>query len=150
MVGDVHDVLVGEAAHHLDDGVDFADVLQELVAQALTLRGALHQAGDIHELEGRGNDHLGLGELRERRQPIVGHHHDADVGLDGAERIVRGLGLASLGEGVEERGLANVRQADDAGTEHGDFLSGVGARGGWAQPGIYHGDVAGSGRARRR
>ena len=39
--GDVDDVLVLEAAHDLDDRVDLADVLEELVAEALALRRAL-------------------------------------------------------------------------------------------------------------
>ena len=51
--GDVDDVLVLEAAHDLDDRVDLADVLEELVAEALALGGALDQAGDVHELDRR-------------------------------------------------------------------------------------------------
>ncbi len=38
------------------------------------------------------------------------------LGLDGAERIVRALG-PGVGEGVEERALADVRQTDDAAGE---------------------------------
>ena len=41
---DVDDVVVLEAAHHVGDGVDLADVGQELVAEALALGGAAHQA----------------------------------------------------------------------------------------------------------
>ena len=37
-------------AHHMHDGVALADVAQELVAQAGTLAGTLHQTGDVHEL----------------------------------------------------------------------------------------------------
>ena len=48
--GDVHDVVVLEAAHHVRDRVDFADMRQKLIAQALALRGAGHQARDIDEL----------------------------------------------------------------------------------------------------
>ncbi len=54
-------------------------------------------------------------------QPRVGHGDVADVGLDGAERIIRRLGGGGLGERVEERRLADVGQADDAAFEaHGD------------------------------
>ena len=42
---------------HVEDGVDLADVAEELVAEALALAGAAHQAGDVDELE-RGRDHL--------------------------------------------------------------------------------------------
>src|SRR5207237_244027 len=42
----------------------------------------------------------------------VRHFDDADIRLDGAEGIVLG-GDARLGDGVEQRRLADVRQADD-------------------------------------
>ena len=42
--GDVMDVVVLEAADDLDDGVDFADVGEELVAEALARARALDQA----------------------------------------------------------------------------------------------------------
>ena len=52
----------------------------------------------------------------------IGHLDDADVGLDGAERIVLRRD-AGLGQGVEEGGLADVGQADDAAFQsHGFFL----------------------------
>ena len=51
-------------------------------------------------------------------QPRVGHGDDADVGVDGAERIVRRLRLARAGDGVEQGGLADVGQTDDSGSEH--------------------------------
>ena len=53
---DVHDVLVVEAAHHVDDRVGLADVAEELVAEALALGGALHEAGDVDELDRRRDD----------------------------------------------------------------------------------------------
>ena len=49
----VLDVGILEAAHHVNDRVDFADVGQELVAQPFALAGALDQAGDVQELDRR-------------------------------------------------------------------------------------------------
>jgi len=43
----VHDVFIVEAAHDVDDGVGFADVGQELVAEAFALAGASDEAGDV-------------------------------------------------------------------------------------------------------
>jgi hypothetical protein len=40
----------------MDDGIDFADIGEELVAETLTLGGATHQAGDIDEFQAGGND----------------------------------------------------------------------------------------------
>ena len=59
-VGHVDDIGVFEAAHHVRDGICFADVGQELIAQPFTLGGARHQAGDIDELHGGGDYSLGL------------------------------------------------------------------------------------------
>jgi hypothetical protein len=37
------DVVVLEAAQHVDDGIDLADIAEELVAQPFTLAGAANQ-----------------------------------------------------------------------------------------------------------
>jgi len=52
----VHDVRVLEAAHHVRDGVAFADIGEELVAQAFALRCAGHEPRDIDELDRGGDD----------------------------------------------------------------------------------------------
>ena len=43
---------------------------------------------------------------------VVGHRHDAHVGLDGGERVVGGQ-TALVGQRREQRGLADVRQPHD-------------------------------------
>ncbi len=55
---DVGDIGVLEAAHDVQDGVDAADVPEELVAEPLALRRPSHQAGDVDDLDGRGDDLL--------------------------------------------------------------------------------------------
>ena len=47
-------------------------------------------------------------------EPRVGHGDDADVRVDRAEGIVGRLRLAGAGDGVEQRGLADVGQTDDS------------------------------------
>ena len=59
------DVLVLEAADDLDDGVHFADVGQELVAEAFALARALDEAGDVDELDRRRDDDVRLRDLLE-------------------------------------------------------------------------------------
>jgi hypothetical protein len=56
---DVGDVVVEEAAGDEGHGVAVADVGQELVAQALALGRAAHQAGDVDEVDPRRDDLLG-------------------------------------------------------------------------------------------
>ena len=110
---DVDHVLVFEAAHDIDQRIGLADVGEKLVAQAFTLAGAGDQSGDVDELDDRGLDLLWLHDVRQLLKPRVGHFDDAHVRLDGAERIVLG-GDAGLGQGVEQGGLADVGQSDDA------------------------------------
>ena len=109
----VHDVLVVEAADHMDDGVTFPDVGQKLIAQALALAGALDQTGDVHEFHHGGGGLLGLVEVGQPVQTAVGHGHHAHVGVNGAEGVVGALG-AGVGDGVEQGALAHVGQAHNA------------------------------------
>ena len=121
----VGDVGVLEAAHHVRDGIDLADIGQELVAEALALRGAAHQAGDIHEGQPGRHDLGRLGKLGQHVKTRVRHRDLADVRLDRAERIVRGLGGRRLRQSIEERRLADVGQADDAAFESHESSRGV-------------------------
>jgi hypothetical protein len=116
--GDVDDVAALEAPHDFHDRVHFPDVLEKFVPEPLPARRALDEPGDVDELDGRGNDLRGPPDLRQRLEPGVRDSDDADVRLDGAERVVRGLRLPGSGERVEERRLADVREADDPGAEH--------------------------------
>ncbi|GIT05608.1 MAG: hypothetical protein CM1200mP29_10190 [Verrucomicrobiota bacterium] len=43
------DVVVLEAADHVNDGIDFTDMAQELVAEPFAGGGAFHQPCDINE-----------------------------------------------------------------------------------------------------
>ena len=114
VAGDVDNVRVLEAAHDLDERVHFADVAEELVAQALAVGRAFHQAGDVHELKGRRDERADLDDLAELRQARVRHADDAEVGFDGAEGIILRRGLVRAGDGVEEGGFPDVRKTDDA------------------------------------
>ena len=107
------DVVIVKAAHHMHNGVALADVAQELVAQTRALTGTLHKTCDIHEFhDGRGL-FIGLPDLGQLVQTLVRHGHDAAVRLDGAEGIVCGFCILGGGDGIEQSGLADIRQADD-------------------------------------
>src|SRR5690606_5603760 len=81
LAGDMDDVAVLEAAHHVGDRIDLADVGQELVAQALAAGRACDQAGDVHELHGGRHDLLRIDDLRQLVQPRVRHRNHAHVRL---------------------------------------------------------------------
>ena len=106
-----------EAAHDMGDGVAFADIGEELVAEALALRGAAHEAGDIDEGEARRDDLLGARDLAQHVQPRIRHRDIADIRLDGAERIIGGLRRRRLRQRVEQGRFADIRQPDDTAFE---------------------------------
>ena len=109
---------------------------KELVAEPFALRGAAHQPGDIDEGEPRGDHLRGLGDGREPVEPRVGNGHLADIRLDGAERIVGGLRRRALGQRVEQGGLADIGQPDDAAFEsHGQSAFTRRTSGGASPPG---------------
>ena len=127
---DMRHVAALEAAQHMDDRIDLADVGEELVAEALALRGAAHQPGDVDEGELRLDDLGRAGDLGDLGEARIGHGDLADIRLDRAERIIRRLRRRRLGQRVEQGRLADVRQPDDAAAETHvrNLLAGGGVR----------------------
>ncbi len=121
-VFNVDDVIVFEGAHDLADRVGFANVGEELVAQAFAFRSALDDACDVDEGDGGRHDLLGVHELGEHRQTVVRQRHDAGVRFDGGERIVFRQHVVA-GQCVEHSGLADVRQSDDSNSKRHDSLA---------------------------
>lgn len=117
-VADVFDVGVLEAADDLDDGVDLADVGEELIAEAFALAGACDEAGDVDELEDGGDGFFAGGELGEGVEAGIGDGDDAFVGFDGTEPVVGGHGLTGFGEGVKEGTFAYVGETNNACLQH--------------------------------
>ena len=109
---DMHDIVVHKAAHDMHNRIHLADVRKELVAKPLSLGRAAHQPGDIHKLNRRGRVLLRVVHLSQLVQTLVRHSHDADIRLDGAERIVCRL-RPRVCDGVEQRAFAHVGQTDD-------------------------------------
>jgi hypothetical protein len=103
------------------DGIDLADVAEELIAEAFALGSAAHQPRDVHEGQPRRHDLGGLRQGRQLAQPRIGHCHLADIRLDGTERIIRRLRRGGLGQSVEEGRLAHIGQTDDAALESHDL-----------------------------
>src|SRR5699024_4551579 len=101
------DVLVGEGPQHVNDGVDLADVGEELVAEALAGVGALDKPTDVDELNAGVHGPSGAGHLGQRLQATVGDLGDPDVGVGGGEGVGGGQG-ATAGQRVVEGGLARV------------------------------------------
>ena len=109
-----------KAADDMQDGVSLADVREELVAQTFTLAGAFDDARDIDEFHGRRHDRIGLDHGHDAVHARVRHRYHAHIGVDGAERVVGGLRF-SRRKGVEDGGLAHIRQADDSDIQRHSF-----------------------------
>ena len=99
---DMGDVVILETAQHMGDGVAFADIGQELIAQPLALGRALHQPRDVHKGHARGDDLLAACNLGQPVEPVIGHRHLAHVRLDRAEGKIGGLRGGRSGQRVEQ------------------------------------------------
>ena len=102
-------VVVLEAANNMYYRVDLSYVREELVAETFASRCAAHKTRYVNEFDRRGSYLVRVIHLGELVQPLVRHCDHADIRLDGAERIVRGL-RARVCDGVEKCALADIRQ----------------------------------------
>ena len=109
----VYHVAVVKTAQHVDDGISFADVAQELVAQSFTFRGTFHQTSDVDNLHGGGDDFRRLHQFSKFCQSFIRHSNHTHIGFDGAEREVGALRLG-VAQAIKKRGLAHVGKSYDA------------------------------------
>ena len=114
---DMGDVVILETAQDMHDGIDFADIGEELVAEAFALGRAAHQTRNIDEAELRFDDLGAAADLGDGLKPIVGHRDAAFIGFDGAEGIIRRLRRLCFGERIEQGGLAHIGKTDDTATK---------------------------------
>ncbi len=85
------DIVILKAADHMDNGVHFTDIGQELVAQSLSSGGTLDQTGNVHELDDCRGHLFGMKEIAQKFQPLIRYRNDTDIGVDRAEGIIRHL-----------------------------------------------------------
>ena len=106
-------VIVFKATHHIDNSIGFANVRQELIAQAFAGAGTCHQSRDVDKLDDGRHDALGGDDLSELLQTVVRHFNHAHIGLYGAKGVVLSRN-ARFGEGVEQGGFAYIGQTNNA------------------------------------
>ena len=104
---------VVKAAQHVDERVAETHVSQEAVADAGALAGTLGQTRNVHNIQVGKHQLVCLDKGVDIGKTLVRHGAHADVGLVGAIRKVRHLRLR-VGDAVEHRGLARVRESDYA------------------------------------
>src|SRR2546423_2250472 len=115
---DMMHVRVLETAHNLDDGVYFADVAEELIAEAFTRARAFYQAGDVNELNCRWRDFLGFGKLSQLFQTQIWNGDDADVWIDRAKGIIFRRRFMRARNGVKQCRFPDIGQTNDSRAEH--------------------------------
>jgi hypothetical protein len=122
----------------MEDGMGFADIRQELVAQAFPFASALHQPGNIHHFEGIGYQVLGFDQIGQAIEPLIGNRDGAHIGLDGTKWKIRSLG-PGIGQAIKEGGLAYIGKSYDTALKgHGRKILGVKTRS--SESGIFRPD----------
>ncbi len=112
------DIVIIETTHDVHDGIDLADVGEELVAKAFPLTRASNKAGDIDEFNRGRDDFIRLGDLAKRVQTSIRNLNDAHVWVDRAKRIVCRLSLARARKSVEQCAFAHIGETYDTSLKH--------------------------------
>ena len=115
---DVMDIRVRKAAHHLDNRVYFADVMEKLVAESFARARAFDQTGDIHKLDRSRHNFFRARHLAEFFQPRIGHANYANVGIDCAKGIIFRWRVVRPRNRIEQRRFADVRKSNNSSAEH--------------------------------
>ena len=90
----VCDVVVLKTTHNVSDCVGLTDISQKLITEPLTFRRASDEPRDIHELHRRRQNLLRFDDPGQNIKTRIRNGNDADIRLNGAERIIlsRNLG----------------------------------------------------------
>ena len=114
----MNDVIVLKATDDLHNCVNFSDIREKLVSESFSFARPLNESRDVDKLNRGGNDHLGFRDLLKNGETLVWYVHNADIGINGAERVVGRLCFAGSSQRIEKRRLANIGETDDTCFEH--------------------------------
>src|SRR5437667_143930 len=107
---DMMNVTILEAANHLHNRIDFANVTKKLVAETFARTRPFNEPSDINELDRGRYNFLRMRDLSKSRQTRIWHGDDADVRIDRTKGIILGWRFMCARTGVKKRRLADVRQ----------------------------------------
>ena len=105
---DMVDIFIIKNAYHFENGVNFANVRQELITQALSLRGALYETSDIDEFHNGGHFFGGFAHFRQSVEPQVWNGDDADRRINSGKGII-GNKNALARQRIKKRQFPDVR-----------------------------------------
>src|SRR5437763_7416496 len=115
---DMMNVAILEAANHLHNRIDFANVTEELIAEAFARTRPFNESSDINELNRGRHNFWRMRDLSKSRQTRIWNGDDADVRINRAKGIILGWRFVRARNSVKERRLADVRQSDDTSAQH--------------------------------
>ena len=110
-IGRTRHIVIFESAQHKNDGIDFTNVGQELVAEAFTFAGALNEPTNVNNLNRSMDQRFCLRHDGDSVKSIVGDLGDSDIGIFG-RKGVGGSKCASASESVVQRTFARVGETD--------------------------------------
>lgn len=109
---DVNNLSIVEATNDLEDGIDSTNVRQESVAETGTSRSTTSKTSDIVDGQVGGDLGLGLVLLAQPVEALVGDEDARLLRVDGSIGEVGRVTEGALGNGLEERRLADVGETD--------------------------------------
>ena len=107
------DIRIIKTSYDMDDRIRLTDIRKKLVAKTFSLGSTLDKTSNIRELKRRVDNLLRMEELDDLIHSLIRNLHDADIRIDRRKRIVLSQNLA-VRDGVEQRGLAYIRQSDNS------------------------------------
>ena len=113
------DVRIVEQTNDMCDRVNRADMSKKLIPKTFAFACAFDKTRDVDEFHRGGNRLGGMFQFDKFVHTRIRNGHDACVRLNGAEWKIGG-GRSAVAEGVEESGLADIRQTDETACETHD------------------------------
>ena len=109
----MNDIVVIKATNHVHDGIRLPNIPKELISEAFSLGSALHQSRNIHKLDYRRCNLLGMIKVGKKLQTLIRNRHHAHIRVNGTEGVVCRL-RTGLGNGIKEGGLSHIWQTYDS------------------------------------
>ena len=108
----MNDVRIFKTSYNMNNSINLTDICQELISKSLSFGCTFYKTCDVNELDDSRCYFLGLIEISELLQTLVRNRHDADIRVNGTERIVCAL-CSCFGQGIEKCTFSDVRKAHD-------------------------------------
>ena len=90
-----------KTSYNMNEGIDFPDMSEKLVAQSLSTACTFNEAGNIYKFRGGVCKLRRFYDLRDFLQPFIGDRYNADVGINRAKWIIGNFGACGR-QGIKD------------------------------------------------